>query len=61
LPAVPKPTTPSIADDLTDNKDTSKLKNSYKRIGYYEASSQTVEKLVFLGNFGGQGSGVFDK
>lgn len=52
--------TPSIADNLADNKDNSKPKHSYKRIGYYEASSQTVENLVFLGNFGGQGSGVFD-
>lgn len=38
-------------------KDTS---TQYDRIGFYHASSQTVENLVFLGNHGGQGSGVFD-
>lgn len=31
----------------------------YERIGYYDSASQTVDNLVFLGNHGGQGSGVF--
>jgi len=31
----------------------------YDRIAYYDSVSQTVDNLVFLGNFGGQGSGVF--
>jgi hypothetical protein len=31
----------------------------YKRIAYYDSVSQTVDNLVFLGNHGGQGSGVF--
>lgn len=38
-------------------KDTS---NQFDRIGFYHASSQVCENLVFLGNHGGQGSGVFD-
>ncbi len=33
----------------------------YERIGYYDSVSQTVDNLVFLGNHGGQGSGVFDR
>ena len=40
-----------IADDVAD---------TYTRIGYYDSVSQTVDNLVFLGNHGGQGSGVFD-
>lgn len=34
--------------------------NDFDRIGYYNAGNQTVDNLVFLGNYGGQGSGVFD-
>ncbi|TVY44898.1 Protein TOS1 [Lachnellula occidentalis] len=33
----------------------------FERIGYYDSASQTVDNLVFLGNYGGQGSGVFDE
>lgn len=32
----------------------------YERIAYYDSESQTNDNLVFLGNYGGQGSGVFD-
>jgi hypothetical protein len=34
----------------------------YQRIGYYDSASQTMDNLVFLGNYGGEtgGSGVFD-
>ncbi|EGZ78591.1 hypothetical protein NEUTE2DRAFT_53988 [Neurospora tetrasperma FGSC 2509] len=34
---------------------------SYERKGYYHAASQTSEHLTFMGNFGGQGSGVFSE
>ncbi|KAF7902776.1 hypothetical protein EAF00_002679 [Botryotinia globosa] len=34
---------------------------SYSRIGYYNSAEQTLDNLVFLGNHGGQGSGVFDE
>ncbi|KAL2063521.1 hypothetical protein VTL71DRAFT_5326 [Oculimacula yallundae] len=54
------PTTTSVNDKPTDNKNAPSHKHSYKRIGYYESSSQTAENLVFLSNFGGQNSGVFD-
>ncbi|TAQ87470.1 hypothetical protein B7494_g4209 [Chlorociboria aeruginascens] len=33
---------------------------SYERIGYYDSTSQFVDNLVFLGNYGGEGSGVVD-
>ena len=39
---------------------TSEISSVYERIGYYHSASQTLENLVFLGNHGGQGSGVFD-
>ncbi|KAK0118145.1 target of Sbf [Cadophora gregata] len=53
--------TPAVAaaDDKIDNSD-SKSKNAYSRISYYDSASQTAENVVFLGNHGGQGSGVFD-
>ncbi len=40
--------------------DTSKMTGDWVRTAYYDAESQTAEGLVFLGNHGGQGSGVFD-
>lgn len=33
---------------------------TFDRISYYNAGSQTVDNVTFLGNYGGQGSGVFD-
>ena len=33
----------------------------YQRMGYYHSTSQTMDNLVFLGNYGGQGSGCFDE
>lgn len=33
---------------------------AYSRTGYYDSESQTLDGLTFLGNYGGQGSGVFD-
>lgn len=32
----------------------------WDRTSYYNANTQQAENLVFLGNYGGQGSGVFD-
>jgi hypothetical protein len=46
-----KPPTPSSASGDSD---------TFERIGYYNSVNQTLENLVFLGNYGGQGSGVFD-
>lgn len=33
---------------------------AYTRTGYYDSESQTLDSLTFLGNYGGQGSGVWD-
>ena len=33
----------------------------FERIAYYDSESQTAENITFLGNFGGQGSGVFNE
>ncbi|KAA8574864.1 hypothetical protein MFRU_002g04550 [Monilinia fructicola] len=40
---------------------TAVVTGSYSRIGYYNSAEQTLDNLVFLGNHGGQGSGVFDE
>jgi hypothetical protein len=32
----------------------------YKRVGYYDAESQVATGITFMGNYGGQGSGVWD-
>jgi hypothetical protein len=32
----------------------------YKRVGYYNAAQQVATGLTFMGNYGGQGSGVWD-
>lgn len=51
---------------VTDAKLSASLANTvdgntqFSRLGYYDAASQMVDNLVFLGNYGGQGSGVFD-
>jgi hypothetical protein len=45
---------------LADNVDATDAASTYDRIGFYDSASQTLDNLVFLGNHGGQGSGVFD-
>ena len=37
------------------------ISSPYKRISYHSAFSETSDNLVFLGNHGSKGSGVFDK
>ncbi|POR32729.1 Protein TOS1 [Tolypocladium paradoxum] len=34
--------------------------SAWNRVAYYNAEKKVVENMVFLGNYGGQGSGVFD-
>ncbi|PQE20144.1 hypothetical protein CJF30_00001454 [Rutstroemia sp. NJR-2017a BBW] len=34
---------------------------SFPRIGYYNSAQRVLDNLVFLGNHGGQGSGVWDE
>jgi hypothetical protein len=48
------------AAGLSDNIDAIDAASIYDRIGFYDSASQTLDNLVFLGNHGGQGSGVFD-
>lgn len=33
---------------------------AYSRVGFYDAESGSADGIVFLGNYGGQGSGTFD-
>lgn len=44
----------------TTSSATAIASGSYSRIGYYNSAEQTLDNLVFLGNYGGQGSGVFN-
>ncbi|KAI9047709.1 hypothetical protein LZ554_008419 [Drepanopeziza brunnea f. sp. 'monogermtubi'] len=58
--AEPKPTYSDTAGSLAENKEIAKSKHSFKRVSYYNAASQVVDNVVFLGNHGGVHSGVFD-
>ncbi|RCI13219.1 hypothetical protein L249_0284 [Ophiocordyceps polyrhachis-furcata BCC 54312] len=43
-----------------DNADAACEPGNWERIAYYNASHQKVHNMRFLGNYGGQASGVFD-
>lgn len=32
----------------------------WDRVAYYNAGTQEVDNMIFMANYGGQGSGVFD-
>lgn len=51
---------PAVAAAAVNQKQTVDSSADYTRIGYYDAESQTLDGLTFLGNYGGSGSGVFD-
>lgn len=51
---------PAVAAAAVNQKQTVDSSADYTRIGYYNAESQTLDGLTFLGNYGGSGSGVFD-
>ncbi|KAG0651197.1 Allergen Asp [Hyphodiscus hymeniophilus] len=53
----------SEASPISSSGFPSVINNStvYQRIGYYNSVNQTLDNLVFLGNYGGQGSGCFDE
>ncbi|KID94286.1 hypothetical protein MAJ_09749, partial [Metarhizium majus ARSEF 297] len=36
------------------------LGGEWRRVAYYSAERRTAQNVVFLGNYGGQGSGLFD-
>ena len=49
----------SKREDTTYTKSTVP-EGAYKRVGYYSAAEQVATGLTFMGNYGGQGSGVWD-
>lgn len=53
--------TPSVTAPSSNDDDDDDVVGDYKRTGYYDADAGTADGLVFLGQKGGQGSGVFDK
>ncbi|OLN84353.1 PGA52-like protein [Colletotrichum chlorophyti] len=62
------PTQPPAAASPKPAKASSKASSSsssaggdYTRVGYYNADEGVADGIVFLGNYGGQGSGKFDK
>lgn len=60
-PAAKAPNAPAKSTKAASSKPGAANGNSaYTRTGYYDAESQTLDGLVFLGNYGGAGSGVFD-
>lgn len=73
-PAAAAPTEDSKPSEAskpkTSNGPVSKLKNKisnagsaggdWSRVAYYNANDGVADNLVFLGNYGGEGSGVFD-
>lgn len=50
----------SSSSSSSSSDNTTVADGDYERIGYYEASSGTADGITFLGNYGGQGSGVWD-
>ncbi|EQL01752.1 TOS1 protein [Ophiocordyceps sinensis CO18] len=71
-PPAPPPSQPFSVDQETPQADAETQEaphahqasdssgGSWDRIAYYDATSQAVENMMFMGNYGGQGSGVFD-
>ncbi|ELR07172.1 target of Sbf [Pseudogymnoascus destructans] len=49
-----------VAAAKQKQKQTADPNAAYTRSGYYDAASQTLDGLTFLGNYGGSGSGIFD-
>ena len=46
----------------TKSKPKSKVASGdWERTAYYSSEQQVADNIVFLGNYGGEGSGVFDK
>ncbi|KPM38622.1 hypothetical protein AK830_g7950 [Neonectria ditissima] len=52
------------AGSKSSSKSESKSKpaagGDWDRVGYYNAEQQVADNIVFLGNYGGEGSGIFD-
>ncbi|KAK2004768.1 hypothetical protein LX36DRAFT_595315 [Colletotrichum falcatum] len=54
--AIPKPASKSKVAGSSSGATT----GDYTRVGYYNADEAVADGIVFLGNYGGQGSGKFD-
>lgn len=57
-PDIQKPTAPWKPD--VKSKAAHLTGMPWERIAYYNAEKQEVDNMMFMGNYGGQGSGVFD-
>ena len=51
--ATTKASEPAGSDDNSSG-------GAWSRVAYYNADQQVADNMVFLGNYGGQGSGVWD-
>ncbi|KAK2060310.1 hypothetical protein LY76DRAFT_419068 [Colletotrichum caudatum] len=56
IAAIPKPASKSKPAGSSSGTAT----GDYTRVGYYNADKAVADGIVFLGNYGGQGSGKFD-
>lgn len=58
----PEPSSkPETVDDSETTDDApAAAAGSWSRVAYYNAESQVADNMVFLGNYGGQGSGLWD-
>jgi hypothetical protein len=59
-PAAVEPSPQPAPSDSPNPSISDSIPNQYSRIGYYDAATQHLDGLTFLGNHGGAGSGVFD-
>ena len=57
-----KPSTTSKEPEPTTTEEPQETETGgWGRIGYYNAKQGVADGITFLGNYGGDGSGVFDK
>ncbi|PHH66999.1 hypothetical protein CDD81_4394 [Ophiocordyceps australis] len=55
------PETPNDQDDIPKTPvQPESLACDWERVAYYSAEQQHAENIIFMGNYGGQGSGVWD-
>ncbi|OHE97454.1 hypothetical protein CORC01_07236 [Colletotrichum orchidophilum] len=58
--AVPQPGGSKDSSPKAADSHSGSVNGGYTRVGYYNADNATADGIVFLGNYGGQGSGKFD-
>lgn len=54
-------TNPKKDNGSKTNSYTGSSGGHWKRTSYYNAKRRVADNVMFLGNYGGEGSGVFDK